>query len=325
MRTMGEANSETVCFSLRVRRFASFGSVYVFAIPRGVATPVTRAPFGAHADRIADDPSPAHGSSEILMEHHRWDRSRRAAGCPPSEGGTVTLLADPTHLDIPPRTAVQPVAPLDARSNGAGLPAPRRSFDLRSRGGYQRTVVGTIVYFDDEARTYMVRTDDGSLVRVPLREIQDQEPPRGSFPDPRRGREAGRTAIRSSPTGYAISLLRPRSPLPRNTSPRPRRSDTFRSSCLISRPPLPGRRSTRQDAPSCSARPLLRGTEPLRPPDRGTFFGCHDTSAPRDERGIRTPSSRVSSSVFRPARRESADVPSRSCWWGSADAGVDRR
>ncbi len=116
----------------------------------------------------------------------------------------MTLLADPTHLDVPPRTAVQPAAPLDTRIKGSGLPTPRRSFDLRSRGAYQRTVDGTIVYFDDDAQTYMVRTDDGTLVRVPLREIQDQVASPRPSPDPQRGGEAGRPSIRSRPTGYAV-------------------------------------------------------------------------------------------------------------------------
>jgi hypothetical protein len=96
----------------------------------------------------------------------------------------VTLLADPTHLDVPPRTAVQPAVPLDTRIKAPRLAPTRRSFDLRSRGGYQRTVVGTIVYFDDEAQTYMVRTDDGTLVRVPLREMQEQGARLRPSPDP---------------------------------------------------------------------------------------------------------------------------------------------
>jgi hypothetical protein len=46
-----------------------------------------------------------------------------------------------------------------------------RSFEVESRGGYARTVVGRLAYFDDEAQTYMVLTRDGMLVRVPLRDI----------------------------------------------------------------------------------------------------------------------------------------------------------
>ena len=46
-----------------------------------------------------------------------------------------------------------------------------RSFEVASPGGYARTVVGQLAYFDDEAQTYMVLTREGVLVRVPLRDI----------------------------------------------------------------------------------------------------------------------------------------------------------
>jgi hypothetical protein len=46
-----------------------------------------------------------------------------------------------------------------------------RSFEVESRGGYARTVVGRLAYFDEEAQTYMVLTRDGVLIRVPLRDI----------------------------------------------------------------------------------------------------------------------------------------------------------
>jgi hypothetical protein len=46
-----------------------------------------------------------------------------------------------------------------------------RSFEVESPGGYARTVVGQLAYFDDEAQTYMVLTREGVLVRVPLRDI----------------------------------------------------------------------------------------------------------------------------------------------------------
>jgi hypothetical protein len=39
-----------------------------------------------------------------------------------------------------------------------------RSFEVESPGGYLRTVVGRLAYFDDEAQTYMVLTRDGVLV-----------------------------------------------------------------------------------------------------------------------------------------------------------------
>ena len=98
---------------------------------------------------VADDPSPPHQvASEggiLEVSTTRWDRSRRAAGRPPSEGGTVTLLADTTHLDVPSRSVVHPAAPLDPCLKERAVPVPPRSFDLRSRGGFQGTVGGTIV------------------------------------------------------------------------------------------------------------------------------------------------------------------------------------
>jgi hypothetical protein len=44
------------------------------------------------------------------------------------------------------------------------------TFELTSRGGYARTVTGTVAYLDEEAQTYLVLVD-GELERVPLRDI----------------------------------------------------------------------------------------------------------------------------------------------------------
>ena len=49
-------------------------------------------------------------------------------------------------------------------------PRGKTSFQLASRGGYVRTVTGTVAFFDAEAETYMVLAD-GELLRVPLRDI----------------------------------------------------------------------------------------------------------------------------------------------------------
>jgi hypothetical protein len=49
-------------------------------------------------------------------------------------------------------------------------PRGKTSFELASRGGYVRTVTGTIAYLDEEAETYMVLAE-GELLRVPLRDI----------------------------------------------------------------------------------------------------------------------------------------------------------
>jgi hypothetical protein len=69
-----------------------------------------------------------------------------------------------------------------------------RSFEVESRGGYARTVVGRLAYLDDESQTYMVLTQDGVLVRVPLRDItsSDGVPRRGpsSAAQHHRSREA---------------------------------------------------------------------------------------------------------------------------------------
>ena len=75
------------------------------------------------------------------------------------------ILQDPVHLETPTRSP----APLDPRTVSGERKA---SFEVESRGGYRRTVTGTIAYLDDEAQTYMVLTPDGSLIRVPLRDIK---------------------------------------------------------------------------------------------------------------------------------------------------------
>jgi hypothetical protein len=53
------------------------------------------------------------------------------------------------------------------------VPAGRTKFELESRGGYLRTVTGTVAYLDEDAQTYMVLrgNGDGELIRVPLRDI----------------------------------------------------------------------------------------------------------------------------------------------------------
>jgi hypothetical protein len=53
------------------------------------------------------------------------------------------------------------------------IPAGRTKFELESRGGFLRTVTGTVAYLDEDAETYMVLrgNGDGQLVRVPLRDI----------------------------------------------------------------------------------------------------------------------------------------------------------
>jgi hypothetical protein len=73
-----------------------------------------------------------------------------------------------------PRPSIRVPEP---RSGDAVLAAMRprgstgkTSFELASRGGYVRTVTGTIAYLDEEADTFMVLAR-GELVRVPRRDI----------------------------------------------------------------------------------------------------------------------------------------------------------
>jgi hypothetical protein len=83
-----------------------------------------------------------------------------------------TILPDATHLEIPPRYPVRPTAPLDAGSVPKDRPEDREvSLELESHGGYLRTVTGTVAYLDEEAQTSMVRTSEGTLVRVPMRDV----------------------------------------------------------------------------------------------------------------------------------------------------------
>jgi hypothetical protein len=84
----------------------------------------------------------------------------------------MTTLMETVHIEAPTRSPSKPEVPVDARrdtpSESRSL---ERSFEVESRGGYARTVVGRLAYFDDEAQTYMVLTRSGVLVRVPLRDI----------------------------------------------------------------------------------------------------------------------------------------------------------
>ena len=84
----------------------------------------------------------------------------------------MTTLIDTVRIEVPTRSPVQPVSPLDPSWDDASESQSReRSFEVESRGGYARTVVGRLAHFDDEAQTYMVLTRDEVLVRVPLRDI----------------------------------------------------------------------------------------------------------------------------------------------------------
>ena len=49
------------------------------------------------------------------------------------------------------------------------------TFELGSRGGYARSVTGTVTYLDGEAHTFMVQNKEGRLIRVPLRDVTDAD------------------------------------------------------------------------------------------------------------------------------------------------------
>jgi hypothetical protein len=77
------------------------------------------------------------------------------------------IMQDPVRLEAPARSPVRPPP-------GSAAPSMRGKlcFELESRGGYRRTVVGTLAYLDEEAQTYLVRATGGDLFRVPLRDIR---------------------------------------------------------------------------------------------------------------------------------------------------------
>ena len=90
-----------------------------------------------------------------------------------AEGGSTEPFAHPL-----PRTSSTPeeIITLDDDIRDAlrpHIPAGTTRFELECRGGYLRTVTGTVAYLDEDAQTYMVLrgNGDGELVRVPLRDI----------------------------------------------------------------------------------------------------------------------------------------------------------
>jgi hypothetical protein len=90
-----------------------------------------------------------------------------------AEGGSPEPFAHPL-----PRTSSTPeeiILPDDDIRDAPQphVPAGMTKFELESRGGYLRTVTGTVAYLDEDAQTYMVLrgNGDGELIRVPLRDI----------------------------------------------------------------------------------------------------------------------------------------------------------
>lgn len=82
----------------------------------------------------------------------------------------MTTLIDTVRIESVARPPSKPAAQVDA-PGATESRSLERSFEVESRGGHARTVVGRLAYFDDEAQTYMVLTHSGVLVRVPLRDI----------------------------------------------------------------------------------------------------------------------------------------------------------
>ena len=89
-----------------------------------------------------------------------------------AEGGSTEPIAHP----LPRTSTPEEIIRLDDDIRDAlrpHVPAGRTRFELESRGGYLRTVTGTVAYLDEDAQTYMVLrgNGDGELIRVPLRDI----------------------------------------------------------------------------------------------------------------------------------------------------------
>jgi hypothetical protein len=107
-------------------------------------------------------------------QRRRLHRERDRSGGPQEnairEAPMSIGLQDPAHFETPSGSPVGSTAALEPR-----IIAGKRvvSFELESPGGYRRTVTGTIAYLDDEAHTYMLRGHDAELIRVPLRDIED--------------------------------------------------------------------------------------------------------------------------------------------------------
>jgi hypothetical protein len=94
----------------------------------------------------------------------------------------MTILKDPvrpfarsTQVDVIEIGSTRPEPPSRRGDDVRAAMRPRgtrgkTSFELASRGGYVRTVTGTIAYLDEQAETFMVLAD-GELLRVPVRDI----------------------------------------------------------------------------------------------------------------------------------------------------------
>lgn len=116
---------------------------------------------------------------DLASRMTQWDRSALGRGKPFWREAGMTTLTDTVRIEAPKRSPVKPAAPLDNPRDATESRPPERSFEVESRGGYARTVVGRVAYLDDEAQAYMVLTRAGMLVRVPLRDITSSSPVTG--------------------------------------------------------------------------------------------------------------------------------------------------
>jgi hypothetical protein len=84
----------------------------------------------------------------------------------------MTTLMDTVRIDAPKRSPVRPASPLDPSwDNNSKTRSRERSFEVASTRRIRSDRRGPARLLDEEAQTYMVLTRDGTLVRVPLRDI----------------------------------------------------------------------------------------------------------------------------------------------------------
>jgi hypothetical protein len=124
------------------------------------------------------------GAGETLwVSTTRRDSLRRGASVAPRiEEGNMTVPRILFASSLPGRRSGPQPHWIDPATRCRSQAPRSATFEIESPNGYARTVVGTIEYLGDEARTYMVRSRIGELVRVPLRDIKREH---GHLPEMR--------------------------------------------------------------------------------------------------------------------------------------------